>query len=214
MYNKAQVHERRRVAPTGCSTDWFAVSEAIARESVAAFDPAAADLPAPFQFTNLQSSPTLYREQRMIFDAAHDGRASREEVEEGVIHLVGNVLAMAYGHRNDAQRSRNDHARRDLVERAKEVIARSYTEELGVQEIARRCESSTFHLCRTFRMYTGQTLHGHRRDVRLRVALGLLGDHRRDLSALAIDLGFSSHSHFSKAFREHFGRPPAVMSRR
>ena len=34
-----------------------------------------------------------------------------------------------------------------------------------------------------------------------------------DLTSLALDLGFSSHSHFSTAFRRQFGRPPSAMRR-
>ena len=36
---------------------------------------------------------------------------------------------------------------------------------------------------------------------------------RDDLTALALDLGFSSHSHFTAAFRRAFGRPPAEFRR-
>ena len=35
----------------------------------------------------------------------------------------------------------------------------------------------------------------------------------RTLSALALDLGFSSHSHFTTAFRRHFGVTPTQVTR-
>ena len=65
-----------------------------------------------------------------------------------------------------------------------------------------------YHLCRTFRAVTGQTLFGFRRDLRLRAALAMLPDYRGRLSELAHTLGFASHSHFTAAFRGHFGVPP------
>ena len=34
-----------------------------------------------------------------------------------------------------------------------------------------------------------------------------------DLTALSLDLGFSSHSHFSAAFREAYGRSPSAFRR-
>lgn len=34
-----------------------------------------------------------------------------------------------------------------------------------------------------------------------------------DLSALALDLGFSTHSHFTSAFRQLYGRTPAELQR-
>jgi len=43
-------------------------------------------------------------------------------------------------------------------------------------------------------------------------ALGLLGRYD-DLTTLSVDLGFSSHSHFSAAFRQAYGRTPAEFQR-
>jgi AraC family transcriptional regulator len=212
IYNKSQFHERRHLGSIHCNTDWFAVSEVMARDAVSNFDPEAAEISEPFRFTNTHCSPALYREQRMIFEAAQLGRTSVGWVEERVIHLLGRVLKSTYAQPVDVRQTETDRTRRDLVERAKEVIAARYSEDINVQEIARRCGCSVFHLCRTFRLLTGQTLHGFRRDLRLRIALGLVGDHRRELSTLALELGFSSHSHFSNAFREHFGQSPGVLS--
>jgi AraC-like DNA-binding protein len=54
----------------------------------------------------------------------------------------------------------------------------------------------------------------YRYQLRLRLARGLdlLGD-CEDLSALSMELGFSSHSHFSSAFRQAYGRTPAEFQR-
>jgi AraC-like DNA-binding protein len=35
--------------------------------------------------------------------------------------------------------------------------------------------------------------------------------HPKDLSALAYALGYSSHSHFTQAFKRAFGRPPSEV---
>jgi AraC-like DNA-binding protein len=44
--------------------------------------------------------------------------------------------------------------------------------------------------------------------LRLARALDLLARHD-DLTTLSLDLGFSSHSHFSAAFRQAYGRSPS-----
>ena len=67
-----------------------------------------------------------------------------------------------------------------------------------------------FHLCRSFRRATGLTLHAYRDEVRLRLALERLQHGERDLSRLALDLGYSSHSHFTAAFRHTFDMPPST----
>ena len=49
-------------------------------------------------------------------------------------------------------------------------------------------------------------------DMRRCIALDLLGRYD-DLTTLSVDLGFSSHSHFSAAFRQAYGRTPAEFQR-
>jgi AraC-like DNA-binding protein len=49
--------------------------------------------------------------------------------------------------------------------------------------------------------------------LRLRAALDLLPEYRRDITRLALDLGYSSHSHFTYAFRREFGFPPSAWRR-
>ena len=73
------------------------------------------------------------------------------------------------------------------------------------------CITSAFHLARVFRSETGFSVHGFRQALRLRSALDRLSAHRDDLTALALELGFSSHSHFSERFRNEFGVPPSQV---
>jgi len=58
----------------------------------------------------------------------------------------------------------------------------------------------------------GLPLYRYQLRCRLARALDLLHEYD-DLSALALDLGFSTHSHFSAAFRQLYGRTPAEMQR-
>lgn len=210
IYNRGQVHSRSAISPMGDLVDWFALSEQLVRDAVSEFDARAAEAVLPLAFTRTQVSRDLYREQRAVFMSTEDPNASEGNLEERVIGIFGGVIAAAFGERLATPAERRE--RRDLVERARAVIAATYEENLGVAEIASRCETSLFHLCRTFRRHTGQTLHNFRRDLRLRIALGRLPDCRGDLSRLAVDLGFFSHSHFTAAFRRHFGVSPTAWA--
>jgi AraC-like DNA-binding protein len=102
----------------------------------------------------------------------------------------------------------------DLAEAARTVLARSFREPVTLDEVARRTGSSMFHLCRTFRRHTGSTLHGYRNQLRLRTALERAATPESDLTELALDLGFSSHSHFTAAFRKAFGISPSAFRRK
>lgn len=209
-YNRGQTFSRAPISPAGDVSDWFGVAEDIVREAVAPFDPHAAESAAPLAFASARVSSDLYRRHRSIAMRAAAASAQAGELEEAVVHLFGDVVAGAYA--NGDARSGQSRARLDLVERAREVIAASYTENLGVREIATRCESSVFHLCRTFRALTGQTLFGYRRELRLRLSLGSVIERKGDLSRVAIELGFFSHSHFTAAFRREFGMSPRAFA--
>jgi AraC-like DNA-binding protein len=52
-------------------------------------------------------------------------------------------------------------------------------------------------------------VHRYRNRLRLRAAVERLSDGPVDRSTLAHALGFSSHSHFTAAFRAEFGVTPA-----
>ena len=55
-------------------------------------------------------------------------------------------------------------------------------------------------------------LYRYQLRLRLARALDLLGQYD-DLTGLSLDLGFSSHSHFSAAFRPAYGRSPSEFRR-
>jgi AraC-like DNA-binding protein len=100
----------------------------------------------------------------------------------------------------------------DAVEHVRETLATRYAERRSLASIAAEAGVSPFHLSRRFRASTGRTLHSYRDQIRLRCALRLLGE-PIELSRLALDLGYSSHSHFTTAFVRGFGVSPSALRR-
>jgi AraC family transcriptional regulator len=58
------------------------------------------------------------------------------------------------------------------------------------------------------------TLHQYLNRLRLRIGLERLAQCSAGLSEIAFALGFSSHGHFTTAFRGEFGLPPSAFRRR
>jgi AraC family transcriptional regulator len=107
------------------------------------------------------------------------------------------------------RRSRTARAHRELAEAAKTELAASICRPVSLQQLAQRLHSSAFHLARVFRAETGFSLHGFRQTLQVRAGLDRLTSDADDLTALALDLGFSSHSHFTERFRKEFGIAPS-----
>jgi len=130
------------------------------------------------------------------------------ELQETAVALLAQVRADSL--RTDEAPLTVSPARRRLAEEIQHLIATRYAERLTLEDIAFACGSSPFHVSRVFRLVTGGTLHRHLTRVRLRSALLRLPDAAGRLSDLALATGFSSHSHFTQAFRSEFGCAPSA----
>jgi AraC family transcriptional regulator len=102
-------------------------------------------------------------------------------------------------------------AARRLAERAKALLAPAGPL-LSLPSLARRLAVSPAYLTDAFRRAEGLPLVRYQQRLRLARALDEL-PRRDDLTALALDLGFSSHSHFSTAFRAAMGVTPSDYRR-
>jgi AraC-like DNA-binding protein len=99
---------------------------------------------------------------------------------------------------------------RRLADDAQHVIATRYGERMTLSAIAAACKCSPFHLSRVFRAVRGITVHRQLVRVRLRMALFALDHGADDLARIALQVGFSSHSHLTRAFRLEFGSTPSA----
>ena len=96
------------------------------------------------------------------------------------------------------------------IEEVKRLIAADLAASPTLGELAASAACSPFDLCRSFRSATGMTISEYRSSLRMRTSLAMLRNCRKDLAEIALDLGFSSHSHFTARFRTHFGMTPST----
>lgn len=82
-----------------------------------------------------------------------------------------------------------------------------------VGEVASRVGVSTSYLSRCYRRATGTTVHRRIMTARMRAAAALLLNGRLDVTTIALQLGFSSHSHFTRAFRSWASQSPTSFRR-
>jgi len=159
--------------------------------------------------------PSYLTHWKLLARASWKSPSDRLAWEESAINLVDDVLSRSVAaRRTRIPRRRAVEARRSsAVDAATNFLARNFTGRPRLSEIARESGVSAYHLCRIFREITGVTIHRYLSRLRLRHALIQLDRRERDLSALAHDLGFSHHSHFSEEFRLEYGLPPTAVLR-
>ena len=147
------------------------------------------------------SSPTFALVQRLRRLAGE--AAGRElEIEESGLAVLDAAARAGSGPSAPARWSR----RADAV---REVLAARLSERVTLGVLAREVAVSPFHLARGFRQAVGVPIHRYLNQLRLRVALARLTGAGGDLLSVALDCGFSSHAHFTDAFRSEFGTPPS-----
>jgi AraC-like DNA-binding protein len=150
----------------------------------------------------LASSSLHVLRARLLHSARANGGL---ETEELVLALVRTTLE------GDTRR-RTGYSSQTLrlIRRAKEFLAVEFANPLRLADIARAAGASPAYLTDVFRRIEGVPLHQYLTHLRLARALVELPENG-DLTKLALDVGFSSHSHFSAAFRKAFACTPSQL---
>jgi len=160
---------------------------------------------------------TTFRHQALRIDARAQALVAllRHALQQGGIEpLEAEGLALTLASRSLGTRTAHvpgaTRARQRLVDRVKVLLASDPGRRWTLADIAADTGGSPVYLTQAFRQVEEMPLYRYQLHLRLARALDLLkGD--GDLSTLAQDLGFSSHSHFAAAFRQTYGRTPSAF---
>lgn len=156
-----------------------------------------------------------FRRQRLRIDARAQALVAllRHSLCHGIAEtLEAESLALTLVQR--ALGPRTSHAaggsfgRERLVDRVKLLLAGDLARRWTLAEIGTELRCSPVYLTQVFQQVEGLPLYRYQLRLRLARALDLLAQYD-DLTTLALNLGFSSHSHFSAAFRAAYGRSPS-----
>jgi AraC family transcriptional regulator len=173
---------------------------------------------APADYLQARGRPAFNR-SRLRIDAPVQTLTAlvRHRLTRGAIEtleaetLTLGLLCRALGERT-SRVAAGSVGRQKLVDRAKLVLLSDLGRRWTLAAIAADVGVSPVYLTQVFQQVESLPLYRYQLQLRLARALDLLGDHV-DLTSLALDLGFSSHSHFSAAFRRPYGQTPSAFQR-
>lgn len=100
------------------------------------------------------------------------------------------------------------------VQTARELLDQSYDRRWTAAELASRTGMSQNYLTELFSRDVGLSPHQYLVQRRLSRAVELLEQTDLPITRIAVDLGFSSASHFARVFRRHAGRTPRSVRER
>lgn len=215
MYNLHQGFSRKKISERGDFCEWFAFAPEVLIDAMRRYDPSVEDrLDRPFAVRFGPSDPSCYLRQRIVVEhLLQDEKPDKTFVEETAMTILDDVLKSAYLRSPDTGPVRKETLRqhRDIANAAQEILSTSYDQELTLNELAAQLYVSPYLLCRIFRQQTGATVHNYLNQLRLRTALESVKESCGKLTDLALNLGYSSHSHFTQAFRNAFGITPSDL---
>ncbi len=213
FFNRGESYRVSHPLTGGDDCTTFTLSRALLRDLLRRYDPDAADRSTnPFSVSHGPSEKRAFFLHSALLRALIHERVSTLAVEENVLGLLDTLLPTALRERRrpgDAERPATLRAHRDIVHAVLLAVAERCGPRLCLGDLSRLGHCSPYHLARLFKRTTGVSIHRYRTQLRLRRALGALIDGERDLTALALSLGFFDHSHFSNAFQRAFGMAPS-----
>jgi AraC family transcriptional regulator len=144
---------------------------------------------------------------RVVTRVLRDASPDQLEAEDATLSLLGS-LSRAFADTGNDDRALGP-GQRLRIERARALLASAPTARWNLGALSRALRCSPFHLARQFRVATGETISRYALRLRLGVALERLAKGEGDIAALAVETGFSHHSHFSARFHSVFGITPS-----
>ena len=207
FYNPYQgVVRRCGLSETGDHCEWLSVDPAVLCE----VNPRSGDrAERPFRRSHGPVEAPAFLLVRRVAHRLAKGAADPLWVEESLLHVVASCVEGPL--RQGAADAGGTRRQREWTLEAKAILVARLGEKLTLTEIARRLGVSSYYLCRSFLAASGETLHAYRTEMRLRTALFRVLERGEELTDIALDLGFASHSHFTAAFGKRFRITPSRL---
>jgi AraC family transcriptional regulator len=144
---------------------------------------------------------------QLLVAQLRQGRFNILLAEETAVRIVRRLFTADYSARAVTT------AQRRLVRQAKQMLHSDPRHRWSLSEIAQAIGTSPVHLTQTFSTAEGMPLYRYQTQLRLALALHELPE-TDDLASLALNLGFSSHSQFTTAFKRMYGVSPSALKNR
>ncbi len=207
FWSHGQVCRREPASNPAVDGEFFAFPDDLTEELVGLHDPGALSSGRwLWRRQAVHVGPELFARQRRLVAAIQSG-CDEGWAFEAILALAGDCLRAGNEPAPSPRTARRD---RELVEGIRYAISADPSRRASLATLARRAGVGQVTMCTAFRRVTGRSIHAYRLDLRLELALERL-ERGGDLTRIALDLGFDSHSHFSRHFRARFGASPSRL---
>jgi len=104
-----------------------------------------------------------------------------------------------------------DERGKDSIYEAREILLQHIGDPITIKELSRKVAINECYLKKGFKVMFGTTIFDFYQDQRMEHARYLLYEKGLTVSEVSAQLGYSSISHFSTAFKKHTGLKPCEL---
>ena len=157
------------------------------------------------------TDPLLNHLVRQLGAEVGPGRADHRLYMDQMMLFVAVHLVRHYTDSEPTERAISAGLPPQRLRNVKEYVEAHLSDEIKIADLAQVACYSQYHFCRLFKESTGQSPYQYVVQQRMEEALRQLqaNPHAR-VSTVARDIGYSSPSHFSRAFKKHYGAAPST----
>lgn len=163
----------------------------------------------------IDMSPSMYMTIHQVLNCPYCGKIKQIYLESKALELISHQLAHLLSVEGRVQKTPMG-LRPDDIERiheARNILVSNMENPPLLQELAKQVGINSTKLKRGFRQVFGSSVFGYLRSYRMEQARELLADGKMSVTEVVFAIGYSSPSHFSRAFTEHFGLNPGAYLR-
>ena len=127
--------------------------------------------------------------------------------------LIMLTLEQIFKEQTDKQENQGFMHQDDItaVYEAEEFLLNSHDEGIKISDLADKLSIGIRKLQRLFKAYHGVDMSSYRKQVRLEQARQMILEQRFSITDISYKIGYTSTSHFSKVFKDHFGYNPSSL---
>ena len=164
--------------------------------------------PSRYQYTDA-ITPLMQAVAHQIINCPYHGLTRQLYLEGKAYELIAYKLEQSLSNKKEYQKTFTLRPHDiERVHHARELVSRDFQNPPKLLDLARAVGLPHPKLNFCFREVYGTTIFGYLREMRLNKAKALLDEGRMNVTEVAYSVGYSSLSHFAKAFKDHFGTAP------
>lgn len=161
-----------------------------------------------FSTFNLHITPEIIAILNSLKNSTHTGFCEKLFLESKVLELLVLQLSQFEQIRN---RDTKHQLKKDELEKmyeVREILTSNMQEQLSLRTLSHMVGTNEFNLKRNFKIAFGTTVYGYLNQYKMEHAKSILIKEDITITELASKMGYKYATHFSSAFKKHFGYLP------